>query len=234
MSHETAESISNYCDYFRRQLAEVGQMQKLLYSKILLVTILDTLARGRFPDQKNRERFTGIIREYSGWPDFDRVSPIQYHLYALKCKENKPTGEVSRHLEALFLKLNDAATKTPTQSITNDPTFAELSSLNPTPFEDDALRRCRFSDLMYAYRNKLVHEFKEPGYPHAFSDDEPEPYYFAWLPSESIPDDPPQLTFPRRWMLRVADSIIANLEKYYTANAIDPYSRHKFGSLWTE
>jgi hypothetical protein len=67
-----------YCNYFEEQLQGISSLRSdasdeeriyiniPMYQKILLVSILDTLGRARFPDiQKNRDRFIRVIKECS-------------------------------------------------------------------------------------------------------------------------------------------------------------------------
>jgi len=64
-------NIDQYCSYFTDKLDEVCAIENILFKKILLVTMLDTLARA---PASTKKRFIGFIDKFTDWQDKDRIS----------------------------------------------------------------------------------------------------------------------------------------------------------------
>lgn len=233
MSNQVDQAILDYCSYFREQLLKIEALAELLYAKILTATLLDALATGRYPEKQVGERYTALIESYANWHARNRVSPIQYDLYVKRHVDAAATGNVSLHLAALAKTMRITCEREQFLAITEDPLVDALMAMHPTAKERAALTQTTHLALLYAYRNRLVHEFKEPGYGFEFDRRHLESFYFQWLQAgANIDPDPPQLTYPLKWWLSTARTVLDGLEAFYSENRLDPYERHEFGSLW--
>ncbi len=104
------------------------------------------------------------------------------------------------------------------------------SELEPfaEPCEISIIRQNTFAELLYAFRNVLVHEFRKPGYGIDFDEEKTEPY------SHVCEGKPRQLVFPTGFIRSLCEGCLAGLERYLTQNQKDPYTCYEFGSLWRE
>jgi hypothetical protein len=81
------ERTEQYVSYFREQLFSIDRLQTRLHKKILLVIILDSLSRARYPSiQGVKERFVKMVTEAARWEHADRVSLYRV-LLSLKAKK---------------------------------------------------------------------------------------------------------------------------------------------------
>lgn len=71
--------IDSYCAYFEKQLRVIFALPDVMYRKVLIVIVLDTLARARLPQLKarNHDRFITFVKACGDWRDAGRVSPPQ-------------------------------------------------------------------------------------------------------------------------------------------------------------
>ena len=234
MSDQVFQSISDYCGHFRDQLDKIETFSDSLYSKILTATLLDALATGRYPKKQVGKRYIALIKNYANWDARNRVSPIQYDLYVQRHIDTAAIGDVSKHLAALAKTMRATCEREQFLAITEDPFVDTLMAMQPTDKECGALDQTTHLALLYAYRNCLVHEFREPGYGYEFDRKRLEPFYFQWLQAGAdIDPDPPQLTYPLNWWFGIARTVINGLEAFYRETCLDPYNRHEFGSLWS-
>src|SRR5687767_4657813 len=93
MSKFVEENIELYISYFRKQVKFVEShcpksRDGDLHSRILYSAILDAISRPIFVHQSNRERIVGLIKNFSDWPECDRISLP--HLYQLLSTKTEP------------------------------------------------------------------------------------------------------------------------------------------------
>jgi hypothetical protein len=90
-------------------------------------------------------------------------------------------------------------------------------------------------NLLYQYRNSLVHELREPGHGMEFHKEHGEPFYHgsttvgtnAYSREETL-----ELVYPLNFYFGLTENVINNVERYLRKNAIDPYRCYRFGSSW--
>ncbi len=220
---KNADAITAYCSHFAAQLDQLQNLQDRLYKKLLLVTMLDTLSRARFPNiDGNRERYITVIRTV--WQEADRVSipQLSYLLRQDPALAATPLAvDMSNRLGAWpFGRVVE---------VTAEPRAAEVLPLAVTPAERKAVERSTHADLFYAYRNYLVHEFREPGYPmEVIAGDVP--YYMGMEHVDGR--DRWELVYPMAFFLRQVTGALAELRRYLESNDLDPYSFYEFGTIW--
>jgi len=222
-----AIEINRYCSYFEEQLEKVSRVEEHLYKKILLVTMLDTWARARYPNvQSNTERFTSLIRECANWPDSNRISlpQLSFLLQTSPATGSKLKREVDKRLDSWQ---DDRIYRLPEV----DPWANELKSFATTD-EQKLLDNCRHADLLYTYRNYLVHEFREPGHGIEKSGDDTTPYYLYSEDRDLQGRDTWELIYPIGFFISIARCSLESLKRYLLDNDYNPYSFYKFGSIW--
>jgi len=218
------QNIERYYQYFENQLQSVSSVKEHMYQKLLLVTIIDTLGRARFPKiPQNKKRFVRLITECADWPDCRRISLPQLSFSLQFGNDSTLIGEVKTRIQGWqygrIYRLSEV-----------DPEIDEILSFAETDNERKLIDNSEHSTLLYIYRNHLVHEFREPGYGMEISDDDASPYY---LGRNTLEGSIWELVYPIGFFINVARSILDNLKRYLQDNNLDPYSFYKFGSMWT-
>lgn len=114
--------------------------------------------------------------------------------------------------------------------LATDPMFPELEPIAATDQERKLLRDCRHTHRLYAYRNHLVHEFREPGHGIEFSDDGSSPYYHGR--TDEAARESWELVYPIGFFRLLAHRSLATLKTYLLQADLDPYACYHFGSPW--
>jgi len=214
------ESITTFINYFCDQVENIRDDYNILHRKILFASIIDPLSRAAYgPERTHRERVTKLIVNHSFWDVCIRVSLPQLVLTL----EDRNLQETDLYHEA-------SARLSTWQSgriirLNQSPSVDELETYS-TGDTIDFLKKCRYLELFYTYRNNLIHEFREPGYGIEMSEDGTTPYY------HSMTDNPWQLVYPIGFFKGLCESILESLPSYFRDNNITPHDQFEFGSLW--
>ncbi len=233
------DSIEQFCSYFKEQLqgvsslsidAPVTQPTNInipMYQKILLVSIIDTLGRARFPDvHQNKERFILLIKECSDWQDSRRISlpQLSLSLQSIESTDGRLADDVRKRLgsweSGRIHRISEV-----------DPLIDEIIGLANSESEHKFITDAEHASLLYTYRNHLVHEFRQPGYGMEISDDDTSPYYHGMFDSKN--DHSWELVYPRSFFLNIVRSVLSSLKRHLIENKLDPYSFYKFGTIWS-
>jgi hypothetical protein len=245
MSNHLPEDVERFIGYFKDQIEEVRVLNTKhaeLYRRILYASILDTLAGTVLPRRPNRDRFVYFVRRFCQWPDGERVSLP--HLVQLIKRNPDPAFEKLREW-ALSAYRGLPVHGESLMPISHDPAFNEVQSKWPssrehrTPLEGVDLVSLQHIELLYAYRNTLVHEFRTPGYGMEFANDE-NPFYHHM---SHIEDDSPneddrllrgtaELVYPWRFLHGLCDTALQQLKTYLLTNELNPYDARVFGTYW--
>lgn len=222
MSAPYTRQIEQFIEHFEREAASVQKVVSPLHRKILCATALDPLARAAFGPGFNRDRFTRLIRELSGWTECERISlpQLQQRLRVAQRSRYKLYREVSRRLHDWGSGLRIGLQRSPL-----------AAELLPIAQEKEAklISECEYSELFYSYRNSLVHEFREPGYGWDVSGKGVRPFYMSYLGREGQWE----LTFPVHFLENLLNDTIGRVKSHLLRAKIDPYRRFQFGSMWS-
>lgn len=224
------KAIDRYHEYFEKQFAQISSIENPFYRKILLVVILDTLARAKPPQVKgNRDRFVQLITTCTDWKDHDRVSLPQLSLHL--------TATTSAQLSNKVNLLHSNWGLGQKYMLDRDPWTSELQSLAKTDVDRALIENCRHINLLYDYRCHLVHEFRQPGQGEEFNHDDNLPYYFnlnLCHPdlTSNAPKESRELVYPLGFFIDLAIASLKNLREYLYQNDLDPYSFYEFGTIW--
>lgn len=221
------EAIDKFIAFFRQQRLAIGQIEALpIYRKILYLVQIDALSRAAFPSEEgHKTRVIKFLNECSNWSERDRVSAIQLQ-FALE-KNGKLSGP-------LFYLINDRINEWRTRATRiypiDDLTFEEIQSLACS----DVLRivdEARYDNLLYTYRNFLIHEFREPGKYQFPSEDSSSPF---WVEIEDpfTQETSGELVVPLKFLEILCEGSINGLERYLIANNLNPYDSYKFETPW--
>lgn len=245
MSSHLHSEVEQFINYFEDQLDEIQKLSTTrsnLYKRILYASILDSLAGIVLPRRTNHDRFVYFVRRFCQWPDGDKVSLS--HLVQLVMRNPDPAFEKLREWslsEYEKLPVHSGAI----MSIDHDPDFKAVRSKWPqtkedrTPLEGIDLESLQHVELLYAYRNTLIHEFRTPGYGMDFAKDNDTFYHGMSRTSQEMTDsiDSPvrrtaELVYPCRFLHRLCDTALKQLKTYLLANRLNPYEASQFGTYW--
>lgn len=219
MHKERQAEIASYISHFREQHQKVALVKERLHQKILTVTLISTLAEGRYTNLvRDKQKFISLIENNTGWVQGQSVNVV--HLRQITDSQGSVglSGRFVQSVHDACGEVHKSAHKT--VDLTNDPQPSALLPASPNKREQDLVEGAKHSALLYLYRCKLVHEFREQGYPWEFEDDAPI-YRFG------------ELVYPAGWLLGLVPAIITSLETYYVSTGADPRVGYKFGSPWT-
>lgn len=231
-----AQAIDQFCSYFEREIDEISRLVVTggngdepsaasgpLYRKVLYVTMLDTLAGIRFnkksyPElaKQNRARFSRFVLEHCSWPEAELTSlPFLYEKLKKYKMESRALGQFASAKLSRF-STNDGGSVDATKM---DESSATLMQHAASEKEEAAISEYEHINLLYRYRNRLVHESREPGYAMEAFADRAAPYYHGYLERTDW-----YLGYPLAMFKRLAQNGLGGFRAYLEANALDPYS----------
>jgi len=232
----TEEAIEQFCAYFNDQVEIIDALsidqekargtyleshQIRFYQKVVLITQIDTLAGIRYPkerypqlNKKNHEHFIVFVKEHDIWPE-GRLASIPFLLEAAKSGKfsNGKLKEfvVRRHAE----KYDEGSFNIDFSEI--DIPNHELVKLCSTEQEEKAVKENTHYELLYRYRNYLVHEARVPGNAMEVTNDE-RPYYHGYIGEERL-----FLAYPLPHFMKLVNQAIATMRVYLMNNQLNPY-----------
>ncbi len=217
--------IDGYCSYFAAQLKTIQSVPDTMQRKLLTVAVLDTFARARVPQIKgNGKRFVEMVRALCDWKDAERISLVQLALTL--AGSSTRSSALARETEQKLLAWEVGRVV----RITEDPEMGELIKFANTDTEKRLLVDHQHINLLYVYRNSLVHEFREPGYDMGNLNDDPTPYYMNM--DVEYGRHQWELAYPGNFFGYLAERALVNLRDYLERNGVNPYEAYDFGSRW--
>lgn len=204
-----------------------------IYKKLLLVALIDAIAKPIYPYCNNKNKFISFIKKFSDWTNIDRISLP--HLVQLldKC----PSPDFSNLRNYAYSKY-DEWLQGSVILIDKDLEFKEVKILWPKNKDQDkghlltlkgiTIESLRHCELFYKYRNSLVHELTEPGISFQPTSCD-EPNYGSYTENGQHHWN---LRYPVNFFIRLVKTCLNNLEKYLIEERIDPMQFYKFGSYW--
>jgi hypothetical protein len=220
------DTIDRFCSYFDGELIRIKSIESRWHAKILLVAILETLARVRNPDiGSNKERFLRLIDICTDWTNGNRVSLYQLSL----------TPSLSSALQTFTIRAIEKWTYGHMRGLERDPFISDVLRIADTEAERTAIQESKHANLLYIYRNHLVHEFREPGSGSEMDHKDDAPYYYGLSHMNrqgKIEKETWELVYPLGFFFRLAKSSINNIRSYLQNNHLDPYSFYDFRTMW--
>lgn len=227
----TDDRTRHFFSVFRNRMAQLRSLDLSLngglYHKTLSVCMLDTLAKAAFRTNRNKERLTRFVREFTGWPDVNRVS-LPYIDAVLRKYPDVQCAKLRAFVYERFSPWRYGCLP-----LRCDPEFAEVAPLWPNeldPFGRISLEHLRHDHLFYVYRNALVHEVRSPGFASEEESDAKPYYHTASLLGQT--GQWWELVYPTRFFLTILDESLDRLEAHCKASAIDPTEAFEFGTYW--
>jgi hypothetical protein len=221
------DRTEKYHSYSQDQLTSIKSLENRLHKKILLVIILDTLSRARYPFVPGvKDRFLKMINEDAMWEHASRVS-----LYRVLLSLTPTMGNALRKLARESVSRWREGTM---PGLEVDPLITDIEYLVSTEEEMKLLRESTHSSLLYLYRNHLVHEFREPGHGIEMDQRDTSPYYhgLTHLTARRENNETWELVYPLGFFMQLVLTSLNSLRHYLLKNDLDPYSFYKFGTIW--
>jgi len=221
------DDIDRFIGYFKTGHREIEKVARMLLKKILYLVEIDALSRAAFPTVSgNRKRVVQFIDTCSNWNDKDKVSAVQLKL-ALK-KNGIMSGKLYDSINRQINSWGYGTIPRPT----DDLTLEEAQRLSTTS-ESKHVNDARYAELLYTYRNYLLHEFREPGKSaeSVIRADPTTPYYHG-LDDLGVREDSWELVFPLEFIQGLCEACIRGLEAYLIANNLNPYDSFEYGTMW--
>ena len=217
------EDVNRYTSYFQNELEKAKLLESPLFTKIILFSILDSLSLPICPKGSgNKTRLTKCIGKFCDWEDSKRVSLIQLYRKILKYPELR-TNPLCQNIISRLDKLNKNLKNRFSICIDiMDPYIDELIEFVNNGTEKKLIDSSTHIELLYFYRNVLVHEYRIMGY--GFETNSSTPYY--------SPIKTYELVYPREFMINMVQKSILNSSFYLLDKEINPYEHYNFGSLW--
>lgn len=222
------QHVEQYCSYFEKQLAQIQELENRLHKKVLLLVVLDTLGRARYPDEKsNKFRFIKVIKDHIQWKDSSRVS-----LYRILSLSNSTDSSNLTSFAGNSIR-NWKGWEMP--NVSEDPPNLEVEAMIVDEQERKMVQDSTHSNLLYAYRNHLIHEFREPGRGMEMDQRDTSPYYLRMTHislSGSSEFETWELVYPLSFFIILAESCLLKLKQHLLQNDLNPYSFYEFGTMW--
>ena len=205
-----------------------------IYKRLLLVALLDAITKPIYPKETNKKKFISFIKKFSDWKYIDRISLP--HLVQLLDKY--PSPDFSNLRDYAYSKY-DEWLQGSVILLDKDLEFKEVKILWPKNKDQDkghlltlkgiTIESLRHCELLYKYRNSLVHELTEPGISFQWISCD-EPNYGSYTDTDE--QHHWNLRYPVNFFIRLVKTCLNNLEKYLIEKRLDPKQFYKFGSYW--
>jgi len=227
--------ITKYIEHFRSEHKKLLCLEHRLHCKLLVVAMLSALAEGRYPRvDRDKAKFVKLIETYADWPDATSVSVHQLEMQIKKLRSAKAPGLSKNFVNGLSHRQENWQHSRDRGEISPhsiDPKPESILPETPSQEEKQLVESMKHASLLYQYRCKLVHEFREPGYGMEFDQGDEKPYYLPMKDSKGA-SLPTELVYPTQWFLDLPLPILNGLKTYYNTTNKNPYDSYAFGSPW--
>lgn len=236
----STERRKRFFGYFRNELDLVdgiGGREYKVHKKLVYVALLDTMAGLVFPRLRNRRRFVELVKEFGAWSEWDKISTP--HL--VRALELNPAPQFNE-VRNIGLKHLASWSQGELKKLKDDLDYNVVRSKWPKdkessqPLEGVALESLQHVQLLYSFRNAVVHSFRPLGTDFEMPEDV-EPYYLSVSDSEGESPDPHfhwDLIYPAAFFRALTESVFDNVERHTTDNEIDPIEVLKRGRYWLD
>ncbi|MCC2525709.1 hypothetical protein [Vibrio coralliilyticus] len=229
--------------------SDVNLADQKIHSKILCCSILDAISKSVFPDiASNGKRFTSLIRLCKSWQDSEKVSV----LHLLRLLEITPSlspearelkDYIAQRYSGVFVSTNRLISNN--FPISSDLDVTELLErwpiLNGGPVKIGGVRphQLKHVNMLWLYRNSLVHEYRHPGNGVELGQYVPESPFYQEV-STVLSFDDSKLHFTNRWELVYPSKFFLNLCKnalevaceHHLEQGTSPFNGYSEGSYW--
>jgi hypothetical protein len=217
--------IKRFSEYFADQIRYISQLNDSLYTRILWVTLLDSLSRAGAPQlgNKNKERILYFLEKIADWTYSNQVSLPQ--LRAQLEVQNLTEGKLSKIVSEKLASWIEGDIYTPS----DDLPYCQLKLIACCESEKARVKQCRYMNLFYSYRNHLVHGFRPPGHGFNHFSRSKQPFYHSTSNGELTEWE---LVFPDYLFWQLCQEGLAKLTKLLHEQKRSPYTAYDLGFIW--
>ena len=236
MPMSVQQDINSFFGWVTDQREKIDNYDLPHHRRILLLSLLDTLARCAFPKHSNKKRFVCLIDCYSGWEHKDYVSLPQLRYLLHKTNECQ---DLKAEVESRIRKWPKHRILRPDEA---DPLMGELDQFRQGKCGQSNIEKARYASLLWKMRNFAVHEFRTPGQGMPLSNDNSTPYYHGCSVMGFQPDSGKPYILPEShsWELYIPPEVVSslvlscsdNLKRDFKQKGRNPYDSFNFGSSW--
>jgi hypothetical protein len=205
--------------------------------KILYVSFIDSLSGLVYPtSSQNRERFTTFVVRFGAWLNAERVNTP--HL--ARALTLNPDPEYDRVRRVVLDNLESWNTGDLVK-IDQDLEAGVIGTHWPQgrkheqPVEGAPWQHLKHVELLYAYRNALVHGFRPLGHDAEVPEDS-EPYYLHTAEISPPPSEGSseywELIYPTAFLRTLARTLFQATRDHICSNNIDPVAVLRGGRYW--
>jgi len=207
------------------------------FKRLIYVSALDSLSKCVAGKKfRVRERFVFLVKHFCEWPESSKVSLP--HLVKFLQEVPLPAFEDLRKFA--YEKYDSLEQGTTYTVVDIDPEKNDILKLWPRdsvyrePIEKIGLESLTHLNLLWKYRNALVHDTRRLGGMDSFDFEEPSYHSLTDLTIDPDPVELWELVYPVPFFEKLLRSAIKKLKTYYVENRLNPYDRFKLGSYWIE
>ena len=249
------EKIERFVQYNEKLMEQIMSIYSHenngIHAKILFCSLFDSLAKCAYPEIKNNsERFKKTITTHTQWEDAERVSLLHFQR-AFKIMDKTPEDflDLKDEINILFhnyFKPTDAGVSNRI-SISIDPPYFEIENKWPKNNNGNkidlgivTLDKLQHKNLLWLYRNSIVHEYRIPG-----GGTEPislrltNPYYqeiFTFLGDDfktlKIGHKNFELHYPINFFKQICEESLHSIAKEYRGKRESPFNIYSEGEYW--
>ncbi|OXS61517.1 hypothetical protein B0G93_106178 [Bacillus sp. V-88] len=230
------EDIDSYIGVMKDIQESINQLQGKRFlknhQKTLLFSMLETISNGVYGDRyRNADRFKKFIIEFCEWEYAERVSIQQLALLLEKTEE----GEFKRLKAYVFKQIREypSASSVP---FSFDSTVDEIKELMPngeTTIKGVDIYNLTHVNLLWKYRNTLVHEARSIGSVEAFDFvDYPHYVHFTMIEVKGENWEVWKISYPIQFFNKLIESALINVREKLIEIVHDPRSNYDFDELW--
>ncbi len=224
MPRDLADDVGTYIGHFRSEHAKLKTLEHDLHKRILVVTMLSALAEGRYPRERGSgAQFVRLIETCCAWSDSTTISVelLAMAESAAPCLSEGVMDEIAKRAEAW--RARDIRGL--------DPRAADIMPDAATSGDRKRVDQFKHSALLWVYRNKLVHEYRKPGYG-MDSSTAKAPFYRGMTHLDDGKRETVELAYPVKWLLGLVPPVLDALKRHYLDSGTNPYGSYEFGSPW--
>ncbi len=205
--------------------------------KILYVSFIDSLSGLIYPIfSQNRERFTTFVVQFGSWANAEKVNTP--HLARALALNPDPSFDKVRTV--VLANLNSWGSGELIK-IDRDLDAGVIGTHWPQgkryeqPVDGAPWQHLKHVELLYAYRNALVHGFRPLGHDAEVPEDT-EPYYLHTSelspPPSAESDEYWELIYPTAFLRSLARTLLEATREHICKNEIDPVAVLRGGRYW--
>ncbi|WP_156887670.1 hypothetical protein [Desulfotignum balticum] len=255
MNESIESKIERFIQFYEEMIlgamAESNLRNQAIPSKVLLCTIIDSLAKSRFPEIKiNSQRFKQTVEELGGWAECNHISLLHLkRALDMQVETSERFSDLRNWTDSAIVARFKVSNRllSVTMPVSRDPKPEEVNSCWPVSatgqrekIGDILFEMLQHKHLLWLYRNNLVHEYRIPGRGSELGlKDSQEPCYRQVAQVESVDSEAGlvfsnrfELLYPTAFFRTLAETVLHNVAQHHLGAETNPFLAFSDGSYW--